>query len=293
MQLKRLVDDALWGPETGRRLVLVHAGLALLMAARIGLGPYRQLADLPDALFDPVPVLGFLSSMPSAPVIGAIQVVGVAAALLTVVRRWPRAAFAVAFVCYLVLAGLRGSRGKVLHNDLLLLWVAAVFLVAPVQARWRDRETTRANGWPIRVAVVVTALVYFFAGYHKLRRSGLDWVTGDNMSFILRWGPAIGEPALPEVADTIADSPLLSRLTAGLLLGVEVVFPLAIWWRWLRPWLALAAAGLHAGTWVLLGLDYWAWALTVLLVLVDWPAMTEGLSTRWRGRRGRVLSRAD
>lgn len=285
--MRRLVDDALWGPESGRRLVFVQTALALLIALRVGLGPYRELARLPDALFDPVPVLGFLSSMPSAGVIVAVQVVGVVAAVLAAARRWPRVAFVVAWLAYLVLAGLRGSRGKVLHNDLLLLWTSAVFLFAPFTATWRDREPKRAHGWPIRVAMVIAALIYFFAAYHKLRRSGVDWVVGDNMSFILRWGPAIGEPALPDVADTIADSPLLSKATAGMLLGVELVFPLAIWWRWLRPWLALAAAGLHVGTWFLLGLDYWAWALAVPILFVDWP------STWDRVQRGRVFSRAD
>ena len=286
MPLRRALDDALFGPETGRRLVFVHSALAVLIALRVGLGPYRELAKLPDALFDPVPVLGFLSSMPSASVIVGLQVVGVVAALLAAARRWPRATFAIAWVCYLVLAGLRGSRGKVLHNDLLLLWTSAVFLLAPVRASWRDREPSREHGWPVRTAIVVTALIYFFAAYHKLRRSGVDWVTGDNMRYILRWGPAIGEPALPSVSDRIADSPLASHLTAAMLLGVELAFPLVIWWRWLRPWLALAAAGLHVGTWFLLGLDYWAWALAVTILLVDW-------STGWPVRRGRVFSRAD
>lgn len=286
MRVRRLLDDALFGPESGRRLVFVHSALAVLIALRVGLGPYRELARLPDALFDPVPVLGFLSGMPSVTAIGAIQVVGVVAALLAAARRWPRVTFAVAWLAYLVLAGLRGSRGKVLHNDLLLLWTSAVFLLAPVRASWRDRVPSRENGWPVRVAIVVAALIYFFAGYHKLRRSGIDWVTGENMRYILRWGPAIGEPALPSVSDRIADSPLASQLTAAMLLGVELAFPLVIWWRRLRPWLALAAAGLHVGTWFLLGLDYWAWALAVPILLVDWSAVRSS-------RRGRVFSRAD
>jgi hypothetical protein len=289
VRLKRRVDDALFGPETGRRLVLVQSALALLIALRVGLGPYRELAELPDALFDAVPVLGFLSSMPSAGAIGLVQVIGVVAAVLAAFRRWPRQTFALAWVCYLVLAGLRGSRGKVLHNDLLLLWTSAVFLLAPVTASVRDREPRREHGWPIRVAIVVISLIYFFAAYHKLRRSGIDWVTGDNMSYILRWGPAIGEPALPGLADAIADSEVLSRLTAASLLGVELAFPLVIWWRWLRPWLALAAAGLHAGTWFLLGLDYWAWALAVPIVLVDWSVWSTGVGKQ----RGRVFSRAE
>ena len=95
-----------------------------------------------------------------------------------------------------MLAGLRGSRGKVLHNDLLLLWASAPFLLAPVAVDVRDRVARRRYGWPIRVAMVITALVYFFAGYHKLRRSGIDWVLGDNMRYVMLWGPSIGEAQL-------------------------------------------------------------------------------------------------
>ena len=40
------------------------------------------------------------------------------------------AADRLAWGCYLVLAGLFGSRGKVMHNDLLLLWTAVPFLQA-------------------------------------------------------------------------------------------------------------------------------------------------------------------
>jgi hypothetical protein len=93
------------------------------------------------------------------------------------------------------------------------------------------------------------------------------------MSYVLRWGPSVGEPGWPALADAIADSPVASRVAAGSLLGAELVFPLSLWLRWMRPWLALAAVGLHAGTWLLLGLDYWSWALTVPIVLVDWPAV--------------------
>ena len=129
--------------------------------------------------------------MPPAGVIVALQVVGVAAAVAAALRWRTRATFAVAWVVYLVLAGLRGSRGKVLHNDLLLA------VVPRRRSCWR-RSTPRGttprrpdeHGWPVRVAMVHHApLVYFFAGYHKLRRSGLDWAIGDNVRYVMLWGP--------------------------------------------------------------------------------------------------------
>jgi hypothetical protein len=191
-RLRRWADDVLWGPETAARLVIVHVGLSALIGVRIARYPYWELADTPAALFDPVAVLGWLDRMPPAEVIVGVQVVGVLAALAAALRRRPRLAFAIAWVCYLVLAGLRGSRGKVLHNDLLLLWASAPFLLAPAVSDLRDLVARRRYGWPIRSATVIVALIYLIAGLQKLWRSGPDWVIGENMRYVMLWGPSIG-----------------------------------------------------------------------------------------------------
>ena len=286
-RLRAALDDALWGPETALRLLVVYVGLAALIGVRIAAGSYRQLADTPAALVEPVPFLWFLDTMPSAEVFVAIQVVGTLAAAAAVaaalLRRRPQLAFALAWVCYLVLAGLRGSRGKVLHNDLLLLWVSAPFLLAPTVRDVRDRIPRRRWGWPIRVAIVITALVYFFAGYHKLRRSGLEWAYGDNMRYLTLWGPSIGSPGWPGLARWVGDNVWVARASGAFILGVELTFPVVIFWRRTRVLYAAAALFLHATTWLLLGLDYWAWALAVPLVLVDWPDVV----ARARRRLGR------
>ena len=292
-RLRRWLDDTLWGPETGARLLVAHVGLSALIGLRVALGSYRQLADTPDALVDPVPMLGFVDQMPPAWVFVAIQVVGTVAAIAAVCRWRTRVTYAVAWLAYLVLAGLRGSRGKVLHNDLLLLWAAAPFLLAPVggslarwRQAWRDRQPRSLHGWPIRVAVVITVLVYFFAGYHKLRRSGPDWVLGDNMSYVMLWGPSVGSPAWGDLTRWVGEHIWAARLSAAFILGLELTFPAVLVWRRLQPLYALAAAVLHVGTWFLLGLDYWAWAITVPLLMVDWPATWDGWR-RWRGREAR------
>jgi hypothetical protein len=277
---RRWWDDTLRGRETAARLVVVHVGLSALIGLRIVMGSYRQLAETPPALVDPVPFLFWLDRMPSAQVFVALQVVGGVAALAAVLRSQPRLAFALAWVCYLVLAGLRGSRGKVLHNDLLLLWASAPFLLAPVKVDLRDRVARRGYGWPVRVATVVIVLVYLFSGYHKLRRSGIDWVVGDNMRYLMLWGPSIGQAAWEDLARWVGEHIWAARASALFILGIEISFPLALLYRRLQPLYALAVVFLHATTWFVLGLDYWAWALTVLLVMIDWPAVARSLSVR-------------
>ena len=279
-RLRTALDDALWGPETARRLLVVHVGLSALIGVRIVAGPYRHLADTPRPLVGPVPILGFLDQMPPAWVFVAIQVVGGAAAVAAVARRRSQVAFAVAWVCYLVLAGLRASRGKVLHNDLLLLWVSAPLLFAPALIDVRDRVARRRWGWPVRVAIVITALIYFFAGYHKLRRSGLEWAYGENMQYVTLWGPSIGAPGWPGLARWVGDNLWVSRASGAFILGLELTFPVVVFVRWTRALYAAAAVFLHATTWFLLGLDYWAWAITVPLVLIDWPSVLDRLRAR-------------
>lgn len=276
------VEDVLFGPEPGRRLLFVHAGLAALIGLRVALGSYRQLADTPDALFEAVPVLGWAPGMPPAWLFVAIQVVGVVAAVAAVVRWKPRVGFALAWLCYLVLAGFRGSRGKVLHNDLLLLWTAVPFLLAPVSARWSDREPRRSTGWPLRSAMAIAALVYFLAGYHKVRRSGLDWAIGDNVRYVMLWGPSVGAAQWDAMATWIGEHLWAAKATGAFILAFEVTFPVVLLKRALQPLYALVAVALHVTTWLFLGLDYWAWAVTVLLLFVDWPRLYDGIRGRWR-----------
>lgn len=279
-RLRSRVDDILFGPGTGARLLIVHTGLATIVGLRIVLGPYRPLAHTPDALFDPVPILSFLTSAPAVWAIAGLQIVGGLAALAAVLRKRPRLAFALAWLCYLVLAGIRGSRGKVLHNDLLLLWVCVPFLVAPVQVALGDRTPRRAHGWPVRTAMVIASAIYFLAGYHKLRRSGLDWAIGDNVRYVMLWGPAVGHAKWEALARWIAERDWAARGTGAFILGFELTFPVVLVWRRLQPLYALVAVALHVTTFLFLGLDYWAWALTVSVLFIDWT----GPVTRVTGR---------
>ncbi|MBA3303711.1 MAG: hypothetical protein H0U26_07555 [Acidimicrobiia bacterium] len=258
----------LFAPERPDRMRFVAAGLAVLVGVRVALSPYRALAGQPDALFDPPWVLRWVPAMPSLSVIIALQVLGTAAAVVAVIgpERRRRLAFAAGWGCLLVLAGLRASRGKILHNDLLLIFACVPFLAAP-------RPSSRA-GWPLRTATAVIALVYFKAGLGKLAAAGLGWVFSDNMRWIM-FGAANAEPQrapTDAVARFVMDRPTLAVLAAASVFTFELSAPLILFRPRFRVGWALVAVGLHAGTWLAIGLDYWAWAGVVLLVLVDWPA---------------------
>lgn len=280
------LDGALWGSETAARLVFVHTGMSVLIGLRVVFGPYPGVAGTPAALFEPVPILAFLPGMPALWMIVTLQAAGGVAALAAAFRKNPRFTFALAWGCYLVLAGLFGSRGKVMHNDLLLLWTAVPFLLAPVNVRRDDPEPRREYGWPVRSAVFIGALVYGLAGYHKLRSAGPAWAFGDNIRYVLLWGPVYGRARWEEAAAWIAERWWAYKGAGLISLLLELSFPAVLVWRRLQPWYAAGAVALHVMIWALLGFDYWVWVATVLLVFVDWPRVL-ALTSRSRPRTSR------
>jgi len=264
----------LFSPGSELQLTAVVTGLAVLIGVQLAFFPWTELAQLPQGLFRPVPVLFFLHAMPPAGVIVVLQVVGVCAAVLAAVG-WRRpTTFLVAWLPYLALAGLRASRGKIQHNDLLLLVGSVPFLLAPA-TRWLGRAATARSarwGWPVHTALTFVAGSYFFTGLRKLTLSGIAWVTSDNMRWILYAG-ANSKAKVPAVAMFIANRPWLAHLSAAYVMGFELAFPLLLLNRRIWPAVVAMAFVFHGGTWMMLGLDYWKYAYVVMLLLVDWTPL--------------------
>jgi hypothetical protein len=278
--MRRLGDTAgrfwawLFSAGSELRLTAVISGLAVVIGAHLAFFPWAQLTHLPPALFRPVPLLFFLPAMPPAGVIIALQAAGVGAAALAGFGWRRRSTLLVAWLAYLVLSGLRASRGKIQHNDLLLLIACVPFLLAP-PTRWLHRATAERSvrwGWPLHAAVTFVAGAYFFTGLRKLLASGPAWVASDNMRWILYAG-ADGKAKVPELALFIADHPWLAHLTAAGVMAFELGFPLLLLHRRSRPALVAGAFAFHGLTWLTLGLDYWKYAFVVALLLVDWAPL--------------------
>lgn len=277
----RAVDRRLFGEGTAHRLAMVRTGLAVTIGLRVALGPYADLAGQPAALFDPPSLLTWMPAMPSRSVLVGVQLVAAVAALAAALHRRPRATFAVAWLGLLVLAGLRGSLGKVLHNDVLLLLAAVPLLGAPPRARIGDRSRSIRFGWPAEAAVVVVAVAYFASGAQKLFHSGLDWVTGDNMRWVMYQSAGGSLAPTDTLARAVADRAWLATAAAAAVVAVELAAPLLLVARRFRPWYAAAVVALHLGTWLTLGLDYWAWALTAAVVLPAWGAGNHTAARLW------------
>lgn len=295
----RRVEAWLFAPGSPRRLAAVRIGLASLLAIRLSRGVYLRLAGQPPALFRPLSFMHALSSMPSRHVVLVAQVIGIAAALLAAIGLRARIALPLAWGCAVLVNGMATSIGKVVHNDVLLLLCLVPLLPARTSDVWsldalvaryrRDSRETRpsdpgiAYGWPLRTALVVAAGAYFFTGLAKLVFSGPAWVLSGNLRWVLyAASDARDTPNL--LALFVADRPWLAHLVALSTLVVELGFPVVLW-RPRAAWFFVpGAVALHAAIWATLGLDYSAWAATVLIQFVDWPLLVERARVRTRTR---------
>jgi hypothetical protein len=153
-------------------------------------------------------------------------------------------ATAVAAILGTYLIGLASSFGWIDHSDPILVFGMAILalsrcgdacsLDSVVRAR-RGAPEPRPSGeyrWPGRMILLVMACVFFAAGVAKLRHSGIDWVTSGALStYLIRGADPLGRSVsapLLGLGLRVARSPVLSRAVAATSLGIELLFPLAL-----------------------------------------------------------------
>ena len=285
----RRADAWVFAAEDARRLAAVRIGLCGLLALRLATTDYGVAARQPE-LFQPRFYMDVFERMPSLDVATTVQACGLVAALLAAAGLALRATLPLALVCWLILQGMLNSIGRVIVGDAVLTLCLLVLLAcgAAASEAWSIRAPLRVfrkfrretgpqpsipprgerYGWPIRTAMIVIALAYFFAGLQKWRYSGLPWVTSDNLRYIL-----YGQSHPDGLALFIADRPLLAHAFAAGSLLLETFFPLLLFVPKLR-WLFIPSViAMHVAIRIALGLDYSTQWLTALIVFVNWPVV--------------------
>jgi len=286
----------LFAPGDPRRLAALRVGLCGVLTIRLAAGPFLDLAHQPAALFRPISFMKLLPSMPPPAFVVPVQVLAVTAAVLATVGLATRVSLPVAWLAAVPLVAMTSSLGKTVHNDVLLLLCLLPLLPSPAGAAWSLDARRRGGGaaaswrfgWPVRTAMVVVAGAYFFSGFAKLLHAGPAWVTSGNLRWVL-YASSDAQAHANQVALFVADRPWLAHLLAAGSLAIELCFPLVLW----RPRLAWvfvpAVVALHAGIWAAMRLDYWPMAATVVIVMVNWPAVV----SRLRPRRSRPVPFAE
>jgi hypothetical protein len=272
------IDAALTAPGPWYRLVEVQTLVALVIGWRLLTRDWTVIADRPAILTQHTSVMAWYPGSPPAWLLLVLQVAGVAAVALAVVRWRTRLVFSIAWGAYVALCAWWGASGKVMHNDVLTVTVAFPLLFASPPVRGETGSAVRW-GWPPRAVLAALGTVYFLTGFQKLIHPPLRWVFSDNMSWVLRQG-AVARSA--DVATYVADHSWLAHSLAGGALALELTAPVWLAVRQTRVVFGLAATMMHTSIWWFLGINYSAWWLTVLAVTV--PMTLRPDRRLWRGR---------
>jgi hypothetical protein len=257
-------------PEPAAQLAL----LRIVVPAMIVICPETrhapQLAAIPATLRVAPEGLGwFVAMVPITPAVATVaQAACVFSAMCTAVGVRARAAAAAMTLTTFYLFSLSQLSGAVWH-DMHLVWMAALLAASPCdEALAYDRQGDRAPdstryGWPLFWARALLACIYFFPGLHKLVTSGLGWALSDNLRNQLWWKWA--EHGITGALRVDRVPGLLQ--TGGLFVLVfELSFPLFVFSRRARPWLALAGLAFHLLAGALLRIPFVSlWALYVVL----------------------------
>jgi hypothetical protein len=199
-----------------------------------------------------------------------VQGVCVFSALCTGIGVSARAAAAVMTAAAFYLFALSQFAGAVWH-DMHLLWMGALLAASPCdEALAYDRrgappspDSTR-YGWPLFWARLLLGCIYFFPGVHKLATSGLAWALSDNLRNQMWWKWAEHGTAHPLRVDRI---PGLLQAGGLFVLAFEISFPVLVFVRRIRPWLALAGVVFHLLAGALFRIPFLSlWALYVVLI---------------------------
>jgi hypothetical protein len=275
-------DRWLFAPGDPRRLAALRIGLCLVVAARVARPLFADLAGQPEPLFRPRSFMHLLDAMPGSGTVRTVQVATIVFLLVAATGLVSRVTLPLGWAGAVFLFGMETSLGKVVHHDVLPLLAMIPLLPAPTGEAWAlgaprlPRAPSARMGWPVRTAGVVVAGVYLIAGLSKLTFTGPEWVLGDNLRNIL-YAASDAHGGI-QMAIFVADRPWLASTIAGSALAFELTLWVALVRPRLGPFFALWAAALHTGIWLTIGINYVSWALTVVVVFIDWPAVLERAS---------------
>lgn len=257
--------------------------------------PILKYANWPHELFVWPAVGGqLLKHLPISPeIVQPLLILAMLTTGLTIIGLWTRANawISVLLACYLI--GIPQSSGKVdhIHHVLLLGALLAcsrcgdALSVDGIRMAIRRADhglvgAPRASlryGLPLRISMLLIALLYFFPGFWKVATNGPEWIFSDNLEnqMLQKWFEL--EYYTPPIA--IHQLPYAGQMGALTAVVFELFFPIAILWRSSR--IVWAGLGLffHNMTRVLMNISFIT-LQSMYVVFVDWSRLG-----RWLGSK--------
>lgn len=274
-------------------------GFALLY---YGTQDFTQWAHVPPVFWRPIAIARLLHvQYPSSASLLIVQWIFRAALLLSCVGLYTRAAIFVAGISGAYLIALPNNYGNVHRIDAAFV-VALLFMALSrsgdawsLDARIGKRAPVVWKfeyAWPVMLIRSLLAVVFFAAGFAKLRHRGLDWITTDSLAILLgEQSRLLEEPLFPAAGAWVAGHARLCSILAGMTVLLEISYPLALISKTARKIIPAGAVAMLISIRVLQGQAFLP-LMALQLFWVDWPWLIEWISSQWRVRHaGRSLPR--
>jgi hypothetical protein len=180
--------------------------------------------------------------------------------------------------------GLAQIQGTVTHNQH-LVWLLFLLAASPcsdvlsVDAWWKTRKgqpaislyasPARAHSVAMLTAWLLVSVVFFFPGFWKMRTSGLEWISGDNLRLQMYWKwYETGE--IPFFR--LDQFPVLCRALSVVAVLFELSFGVLVFFRRSRIVAMFGLVGFHVFTHIFLHIRYPSlWMCYVMFF--DWRAV--------------------
>jgi len=234
-------------PESAERLALVRVvSYGLLLAIYLPLDD-RGWTQVSAVFWMPISAFHMLPGPPrNAALIGSLQVLWKASLLTSAFGFFSRASMATAAALGFFLLGLPNCFGKIHHLDGFPVLLLMILALSPCADR---------RGWPVRLSQTLFLLIFFAAGYAKLRNSGLAWMTAGNMRSI--WlGELFTHTPPTQLGSLLAQSTWASQLAAAGVIIIELSALPALFFRRVRVVTLPALLGLQILIALMLGVYF-------------------------------------
>lgn len=208
--------------------------------------------------------------------LGILQFVWRASLVTACIGLFTRTSVIVAALLGFYVLGVQGNFGKVGHGEGILILAMCILALSRCGDAWsidslirafrsrdpigqRNRPISGEYRWPIRMIWLLMSMIFLGAGITKLRWSGLDWITTDNLSTTILshyYNQPVGNEWKSTIGIWIANHRTLCKVVAGLTILIEIGFPLAMFSRWARAVLVPSAFLAQVGIYVMMGVAF-------------------------------------
>ncbi|MBC8108225.1 MAG: DUF393 domain-containing protein [Anaerolineae bacterium] len=273
-----------------------------LMLWFFGTRDYSTWGDLPESMQNNRIWLFRLLHLPiaSTKTLAILEFIWKATLFTSFIGMFTRVSMLTAAITGLYIVGVPNNFGKTGHGEGILIITTFILALSRAGDAWsidslrrayaaRDphaaKPTSGEYTWPIRMVWLLMSLIFLGAGITKLRWSGLDWITTDNLSTtILQHYYGVASPPT-DLGLWVAQHKTLCKIIAGMTILIELAFPLAMFSRPARWTLVPAMFAAQVGIYLMMGVNFTQF-MFVYLFWVPWDRIAALLSgvAQQRGR---------